>query len=271
MTRRACLLTLLACVAAWPQTQAQPRALETRQDRGKRVVYEALSALGGDAFLHMQDRVEIGRAYSFYREELSGLSFATVYTRYIAPAPGTLGQRERDAFGKKLDEGFLLFNEQGAWEVTFRGAAPLEEQRVSNYQITTMRNIFYILRQRLNEPGMTFYSQGSDILENVPVEIVDITDGDGNTVTVYFSKFDKLPMRETYRRRNAQYHDFDTEVSAFSKYRAVSGIQWPYEMRRERNGDKIFEMFADSVEINKGLQDDLFSLPANVKMLPKQP
>src|SRR5437667_300932 len=51
-------------------------AVETRQERGKRVVDEALRALGGEAYLHMEDRIEMGRAYSFYREQLSGLSVA---------------------------------------------------------------------------------------------------------------------------------------------------------------------------------------------------
>ena len=30
----------------------------------------------------MRDRIESGRAYSFYREQVSGLSIAKVYTRY---------------------------------------------------------------------------------------------------------------------------------------------------------------------------------------------
>ena len=42
-----------------------------------------------------------------------------------------------------------------------------------------------------NEPGMDFYSRGSDLYENLPVEIVDITDADGLTVTVYFSSLDQ--------------------------------------------------------------------------------
>ena len=61
---------------------------ENNQDRGKRVIQQALAALGGDHFLSMQDRVESGRAYSFYRNELSGLSFAKIYTRYLTrPEP----------------------------------------------------------------------------------------------------------------------------------------------------------------------------------------
>src|SRR6185437_3530565 len=69
-------------------------AAETAQARGKRIVDEAIAAMGGDAFMHVQNRVESGRAFSFYREQLEGLSVARIYTRYLepsgAPKPGTL-------------------------------------------------------------------------------------------------------------------------------------------------------------------------------------
>src|SRR6267378_2335751 len=98
---------------------------ETNQERGKRVVDAALAALGGQNFLAMRDRVETGRAYSFYREELSGLSIATFYTRYLTrpepPVPAFFGIRERESFGKKQDNS-VLFTENDAFEITFRGA-----------------------------------------------------------------------------------------------------------------------------------------------------
>jgi hypothetical protein len=245
-------------------------AQETHQQRGKRVVDEALQALGGNAFLGIEDRVETGRAYSFYREQLSGLSVATIYTRYLAPVPGKPEVREREVFGKNRDEGAVLFTEDGAWDISFRGARPLEDQRVKNYLDSTLRNIFYILHSRMDEPGLMYYSQGSDRFENQPVEIVDITDANTNTVTVYFNQMTKLPIRQSFRRRNPTYNDFDTEVTIFGKYREVGGVQWPYDVRRERNGDKIYEMFSESVEINKSLGDELFSLPGNIKILPQE-
>ena len=105
-------------------------AAETAQQRGRRVVDEALKAVGGPAYLAMEDRVESGRAYSFYREKLEGLSIAKIYTRYVTAAPGQLGVRERQNFGKDEYAG-VLFNEQGGWEVTFRGARPLETKRLA--------------------------------------------------------------------------------------------------------------------------------------------
>jgi len=133
-------------------------AAETAQERGQRVVNEALQALGGNAFLHMQDRVEMGRAYSFFNQQLSGLSVAHIYTRYLTPEAGKLSQRERQAFGKD-EYSSVLFSENGAWEITFRGARLLEDQRYENYIDSTLRNVFYIMRQRLKEPGMIFYSR----------------------------------------------------------------------------------------------------------------
>ncbi len=258
---------LLACAALAGGLSAQP---ETHQQRGKRVVDQALAALGGDAFLRMQDRVETGRAYSFYNSQISGLSVATIYTRYLAPVPGKLAQRERENFGKKQDEGFVLFNETGAWEVNYHGATPVSDERFKNYQMSELLNIFYILRQRLSEPGLSFYSQGADIFQNQPVEIVDITDAEGRTVTVYFNQSTKLPLRQSFRRRNPTYGDFDTEVTAFDKYRSTGGILWPFDTHRERNGDKVYEMYSESVEINQNVGDDLFTLPSDVKLLKAQ-
>jgi hypothetical protein len=254
----ACLVTLCTVGAA----------AETAQQRGRRVVDEALQALGGQQFLAMEDRVESGRAYSFYREQLEGLSIAKIYTRYLAPEPGKVSLRERENFGKDEKYG-VLFNESGAWEITFRGAQPLDKKRIDTFRDGTLRNVFYILRQRLKEPGMEFLSRGSDLWENRPVEIVDITDSEGLTTTVYFSSLDKLPVRQVFKRRNEQFKDFDTEETIFAKYRDVGGgVKWPLSIRRFRNNEKLFELYSDSVQINRNLKDDLFTLPASIKILP---
>jgi len=247
---------------------ASAQAAETAHERGKRVVNEALRAVGGRAYLAMEDRVESGRAYSFFRQQLEGLSVARIYTRYLTPVPGKPSVRERQNFGKDEYSG-VLFNDDGAWEITYRGARLLEQKRIDNWRDGTLRNVFYILRQRLDEPGMDFYSRGSDLYENLPVEIVDITDADGLTVTVYFSSFSKLPVRQVLKRRNPEYKDFDTEETLFAKYRDVGGgVMWPYSIRRSRNGEKLYEIYSESVQINKNLRDDLFTLPAKLKILP---
>jgi len=264
---RTALLALL-CLPACAQTVNDPA-------RAKLVIDAALQALGGDAFLRMQDRVEEGRAYSFYREQLSGLSRAKIYTRYLTrpepPPPDFFGQRERQAFGKKEDV-FIVFNEEGGFEITYRGAKPLPPATLERYRDSLQHNIFYLLRMRLGEPGLTFEYRGSNIYENTPVDVVDILDSKNRVTTVYFQQSTKLPVRQSWENRDPATKRKFEEITVYSKYRDVGGgVQWPLVVRRERDGEKIFEMFADSVAINQGLTDALFTLPANVKILDKNP
>jgi len=257
------IVPLLLSLALSAASQA-----ETAHERGKRVVNEALQAMGGQAYLAMQDRLESGRVYSFYRQELQGLSIAKIYTRYVAPVPGKPSVRERQSFGKDESSG-VLFNQDGAWEFNYHGARQLEPKRAENWRESTLRNVFYILRQRMDEPDMDYYSRGRDLYENLPVEIVDITDANGATVTVYFSASSKLPVRQIFKRRNPDYKDFDTEEALFARYRdAGGGVMWPLSIRRLRNGDKIYEINSESVEINKNLRDSVFAISPKLKILP---
>ncbi len=262
MIHRAFLFVLCAALALFG---------ETRLERGKKVVDEALAALGGEHFLAMRDRVEAGRAYSFYREKLSGFGRAKIYTRYLTrpepPQRGFFGVRERQNFGKKEEYGVLFVDGKG-YDITFRGARPIAADVLARYLETTRRNVLYILRMRLGEPGLTFESQGSDVHDNQPVEIVDITDGDNLTTRVYFHQSTKLPVWQKFYRRDSKTRERFEEVTLLSKYRDVGGgVQWPFAIQRFRDGEKIYEIYSDSVIINQDLPDNLFTLPGDMKIL----
>ena len=246
---------------------------ETSQQKGKRVIDAAVTALGGPAFLNMRNRVESGRIYGFYNERISGLTTDTLYTNYLPrpepPVSDFLGAQVRDARGKKQDD-VILYTGGTGYEITFRGARPLPDTVISQFKVATLHNIFYILRERLGEPGLIFESRGADFFENKPVEIVDITDTDNNTVKVSFDQMSKLPLRQVYYRRDPIDNTRLEEVSIYDKYRDVGGgVMWPFNIRRERNGEKVFEMYSESVEINRDLKDGMFALPPGLKILKK--
>ena len=44
---------------------------------------------------------------------------------------------------------------------------------------------------------------------------------------------------------------------------------WPFSIIRERDGEKVFQMFAESVTVNNNLPAKLFSLPQGIKILKK--
>src|SRR5258707_588110 len=114
---------------------------------------------------------------------------------------------------------------------------------------------------------MIFESGGVDVVENVPVEVVDITDSLNRTVTVYFHQSTKLPVRQTWAWRDPETKERNDEITRFSRYRDIGGgVQWPHQILRERNGEKTYEMFSDSVVMNKNLTDNVFSLESTGKL-----
>jgi hypothetical protein len=252
--RPAIVVLLLAAFSA-AQTPANVR--------GKKVIDDAIAALGGDKFLQVQDRIETGRAYSFYRDNLSALSVAKIYTRYLTVNPTQsaheLGQRERQSFGKNEDSAVVL-REDGGANITYRGPKPLPVEEFERYRESTLHNIFYIFRQRLHEAGMDFEFVGSDVVDRVPVDIVDVIDAENFTVRVFIHQTTKLPVKQSFSRLDPKTRDRDDEVTRFDRYRDNQGIQWPQQITRERNGDKIYQIFADSVSFNQDLTDDLFTI-----------
>lgn len=259
-------LALLACATL---------AAQDSEARGRRLLEQALEALGGARFRTMQDRVESGRAYSFYRAELSGLARTTVYTRYLgageAAAPGELRVEERQSFGNNEDRGAVLFTRNEGYQITFRGARPLPPDTLGRYRETTLCNIFYILRQRLDEPGLLPEWRGTDLWEGQRVEVIEIADADNRRVTVFLNSSTLLPVRQIFFRRDPKTRLRVEEVTVYSKYRDVGGVQWPFVIERERDKEKIFQMYSERVEINAGLSESLFRLPPGIKMLKPMP
>jgi hypothetical protein len=247
-------------VAAFASSQSSTTAAD---ERAKRVIAEAVAALGGDKFLAMEDRIESGRAYSFYNDRLSGLSIAKIYTRYLTPDPARSGQelavRERQSFGKD-EVSAVVFREDGAANITYRGPKALPKEDFERYRESTLRNVFYIFRQRMKEPGLTFESRGSEVVDRLPCEVIEIIDAQNHVVTVYFHQVTKLPVKQVFTRVDPKTKDRIEEVTRFDRYREDGGIQWPRQVTRERNGDKIYQVFAESVVFNQNLTDDLFSI-----------
>jgi hypothetical protein len=265
MTRRR--FALAFAVAPWLRGEAS-------QERGKELLGKIVNALGGDAFRNMQTRTEVGRAYSFYRQEITGLAVARIYVKYLRsdaqiPKDG-VRMVEREVFGKKLEDAVIFTKNGEAYDVTYRGAQPLADSRIKQFHDTTVQDIFYILRQRIDEPGIGFEWRGSDVIENQPVQILGVFDSQNRDVTVWVNSDSFLPIRQRFYRWDPIINDRREEVTRYAKYRDVGNrIMWPYDVQRERDGEKVYEMYAEKVTAGDPLADNLFELPTGAKILKK--
>jgi hypothetical protein len=239
-------------------------------NKAKQVVDEAVKALGGERFLSMHSRRTTARIYSFFHDQMSGYDVANIYTQYQDDKSiKGLQIREREVLGKKQDYSYLFLDDQG-FDITFRGARPLPDDRWERYARSTSNDILYFLRYRYDEPGLQFDYIGNQVDITNHVEVVDITDANDKTIRVSFDYNSKLPVRESFAWLDPETKEHNDEVTVFDKWRdAGDGIMWPYTIERERNGYKFYQIFASKVEINAELPNGIFDLPKGAKLLKK--
>ena len=261
MTRRNLIRT-----AVFATAPAFVRA-QTMQEKGRKLIAEAQQALGGENFLGMRDRVEEGRAYSYYRERLNGLDVARFETMYADAAEG-IKQRDKQVFGKK-QEYYVIFGGEGkGWDVSFRGAKAMPEDLIKNWEEGVLRNVMYILRCRANEKDIIFERRGQEVFDNQPVEIVNVTDAQNREVSIYLHASTKLPVRGYFKRQNLKDKGWDEQDTRYAKYRLTQGVMWPWAITRSKNGERNLELYSDSVRINSGLPSSNFEIGADTKMVP---
>jgi hypothetical protein len=257
-------IVLALAFAATLQAQTIP------PNKGKQIVDQAVKALGGERFLNMHSRHTTARIYSFFHDEVSGYDVANIYTQYLDDKSIKGVQlREREVLGKKQDYSYLFLADQG-FDITFRGARPLPDDRWERYARTTNNDILYILRYRFDEPGMQFDYVGNQVHITNHVDVVDVTDADDRTVRVYFDYNTKLPVRQSFAWLDQETKEHNDEVTEFDKWRdAGDGVMWPYTIERQRNGYKFYQIFASKVEVNTELPPAIFDLPKGAQILRK--
>lgn len=247
---------------------------ETRQAKAKRLVREAFEAIGGQEFLKVQTQVRAGRAYSFYNRQVRGQARITIYDRFdrMDPEAGEdwLPLKRREVYTEKGDYYALFLNGTG-YEVTYRGAVPQPEDYMQRYRLASRRDIFYFMRYRMDEPGLYYYYNGTEIVDNVPCDSLDIVDAEGEAITLYTRHSDGLPVQQRYLRRDPKTRIPYEEKSVFGRYRPIGSTLLPWIIRRERDEERVFELYAQSYEINRPLSADVFALPKDLPLLPPNP
>ena len=127
--------------------------------------------------------------------QVRGQARITIYDRFheMQPNPSSdwLPLSRREVYTDKGDYYALFLNGKG-YEVTYRGVAPQDEETMQRYRLAIRRDIFYFMRYRRNEDGLYYYYKGTEIVDNVPCETVDITDIEGEAIHPVYSQVRRI-------------------------------------------------------------------------------
>jgi hypothetical protein len=236
-----------APAASAPAQSAPVQDENTRKARAW--IDKMIAALGGDAYLDIQDMTQEGRTYGFSHGESSG--GAPFWRFYKWP------DKERLELTKQRDW-IIIHNGDKGWEQTFRGTALEDPEALQTYIDRSKYSLDRILRVWLHEPGVLIFDDGTAIAERKQAEKITVMNTKNEAVSIFIDSLTSLPVKRSYQHRNKTYKDLDTEDETYDSWHEVQGINTPYTITRVHNGEPQNQRFINKVTYNSGLADSLF-------------
>jgi hypothetical protein len=268
-------ILVLVC-SAWPQAGGEPRnaAAQAPQAassgsagsgsasspansegqenarKAKAVIDQAIQALGGQAWLTIRDREQQGRIYGFHHGRASGAG-GLFWSFNEFP------DKERVELTKERDVAELYVGSKG-YELTYKGAHPIEKKDLEDYLRRRRFSLETVLRNWVNDPSVVLLFDGFAIAAQHPSQQVTLINAENESVTLYFDNDTHLPVKKSFSWRDPVDKQKNLEEEVYENYRAVSGIMAPYNITRYFMGDMASQRFINSVTINQGLDEAMF-------------
>ncbi len=244
--------------AAAPAQSQAPAPRASAQDENARkahlLIDQMIAALGGNAYLQVQDRREEGRTYGFHHGESSGAG--ALYWRYWK-----WPDKERVELTKRRDW-VIIHNGEAGNEVTFRGVAPEDPEAHSDYLRRLNYSLDWVLRKWLHEPGIALFYDGPSVAAQKQAEQVTLLNAHNQSVTIDIDAITHLPIRKVFTWRDPADRQKNEEGEIYDNYKVVQGIATPLSVTRTKNGDMSNQRFLTAVEYNQNLPDSLFDAHA---------
>jgi hypothetical protein len=256
-----CLLCIGLSAQQTPSTSPDASA-QSNQQKARATLDRMIQALGGQAYLNLQDAESEGRSGRFYHERSEG---STEFHRFWQ-----WPDKERVELTKQRDVVQLTVGDE-IYEITFRGSRLVDPKKDYDTQVYLERRhhaLEIILRQWLNEPGTALFDEGAALAENHSVERITIINAKNDAVSLSVDTDTHLPVKKTFVIRDQQgYRDEIGEV--YDNWKMIQGVNTPYNTLVTRNGEVQRQYFLSSVTYNNHLQSSLFQ-PGNLFDLKKK-
>jgi hypothetical protein len=227
---------------------------EERAAKGKQVLEQLITALGGPTYLDIRESNCEGRLAQFgHAGELTGYTNFKVYWRYP--------DKNRTDFAKK---GVIVnvYNGDRGWTLDRGGVSELSTAAVADFQEQAKRDINNLLRVRLKEPGMTIRYGGMDVVDLRTVDWVEITDMEQRDFRLAVDRTSHFLVRSVVTLTDDLSPDRSVETHIYTNYQLMDGVQTPLQITLDRNGRRVNQVFFQSCKYNPGFSEDFFTRAA---------
>lgn len=254
MKRLLSILFFAAMVAAQSNRPAAPAIPIDQQNAAKAraLVDQAIDALGGNAYLNIEDMTQEGRGYSFHHGEPSGAG-GLFWRMYRFP------DCERIEVTKKRDIIYVYRGNEG-FEITYKGVRSDDPKVVADVIRRRNYSLEWVLRKWIHEPGIALFYDGASVAAQKDAQQVTLVNARNESVTLYFDTSTHLPVKKTFSWRDPTDKERNLEEDIYDNYRPVEGVMTPYSVTHFYNGDMASQRFLNAIHYNTGLSDALFNV-----------
>jgi hypothetical protein len=261
------LETLLAAFVLCGTAMAQnPASQSTGQNSVQQIVNEdpgvkkaralldrMIQALGGPAFMNVQDMEQQGRSYTFHHGTPSG---GSQYWRFWK-----WPDKDRYELSKQRDVIYIYNGDQG-WEVTYKGTRAEDPDELKEYLRAREYSLNNVLRIWLKEAGTALFYDGIALTQDKQVDKVTIINDKGEAVTVFVDQLTHLPVKKSYFLRDPVSKEKDEESEVYDNWRIEQGVNTAHTVVAMRNGEMTRQRFIQTVTYNQGIPDSKFTTSA---------
>jgi hypothetical protein len=253
---KALLSVILFATVAFAQgvspTDSSPQIPVDQENahKARALLEQAIQALGGQAYLSIQDVSQEGRTYSFFHGQPS--SFGVQFWRFYK-----FPDKDRVELTKKRDVVYVNNGDKG-YEITYKGTRSAEAKDLTDYNRRRQFALDRILRNWIDEPGMALFYEGPAVAEDKPADRVTLINAKNQGVTIDIDSNTHLPLKKSYNWRDATDKERNVEEEVYDNYRPMQGIMTPFSVIRYYNGEMSSERFLTLVTYNTGVPDSKF-------------
>jgi hypothetical protein len=242
----------LACAATIASAQDDQFLMpEQSAAKAKEILAQAVEAMGGNAYLNVHDSTCTGRIGSFdHAGDVTG------FGKFIDYTQPPFKDRQENLPKRNIIQ---IFNGDKGWELDRGGVSDAPQADLTDFREGVLKDLDNILRKRSHEPGMILRYGGPDIVDLKQSDWVELVDSDNRTIRIAFAENTHLPIRKTVETRDPRTQRKSTEIEYYSNYHPIDGVETAFQITRERNGIKVFQVFFDKCDYNTSLSDALFT------------
>jgi hypothetical protein len=218
--------------------------------KAKALLQQAIDALGGQAYLTIKDTQQTGRTYSFHHGRPT--SNGVLFWRF-AEFP----DKDRLEVTKERDIAELYVGDKG-YEITYKGAHPMEPKDLTDYLRRRKFSLDTILRMWVNDPGVALFYEGNAIAAEHPAIQITLINKKDESIDLFLDVDTHLPIKKSFTWRDPVDRQKNLEEEIYDNYRQVQGVATPYVVARYFNGDIAGQRFLNSASYNQGLDPAMF-------------